>query len=459
MAYRGIRTFELISFLRQGSRPCHLHFRRGSRWLPKDGRSLNPSCVQVPHPRRGPSEYRSSCGPRSRTIRPMSRSPVSSAAIATRSRYGETAMPSRAFPAFKMPRDPADRRSFPPDGHLHVISVASSDPADQGCSATRWSLDDIAQNIVNQTHYEAISRSTIWRILEEADLKPHKSVYWLNSHDPDFDAKAERICQLYVNSPRLYQHGELVICCDEDGDADSACKYATQQAKSGKRRRREYKYIRHGTGALLASFAVPTERWRGIWARREPVTISSPIFATPPITSPKWTVTIGFWTTSTRTGACRYCAGRRVVRYPSDAKTCGVVRQRRAFLSDPTHKHVFHFTPKHGSWLNQVELWFGLLGRRFLAQGDFRSAEDFEARLRAVLGRLQRSVRPSRSLDLHRQASRPRHAIQPKHPDRSNTAAQSRALDPKDSSDCFTRPDPINENSQHDWPGTYETSY
>ena len=42
------------------------------------------------------------------------------------------------------------------------------------------------------------------------------------------------------------------------------------------------------------------------------------------------------------------------------------VAQRRAFLQDPSHKHVVYFTPKHGSWLNQVEIWFGVLARRVL---------------------------------------------------------------------------------------------
>ena len=60
------------------------------------------------------------------------------------------------------------------------------------------------------------------------------------------------------------------------------------------------------------------------------------------------------------------------------AESAARVQQRRPFLTDPTHTHVFHLTPTHGSWRNQVELWFSVLARRFLKRGDFNSMQDFE---------------------------------------------------------------------------------
>jgi hypothetical protein len=59
------------------------------------------------------------------------------------------------------------------------------------------------------------SRSTVQRILAGADLKPHRSRYWLHSDDPDFEAKALAVCRLYLDAPRLYRLGELVVCVDE----------------------------------------------------------------------------------------------------------------------------------------------------------------------------------------------------------------------------------------------------
>src|SRR5208337_3404566 len=107
-------------------------------------------------------------------------------------------------------------RRFSPSERLDLINLASSTTEQQGCPATRWSLDDLAATLINRNAHDlAMSRSTIWRILDEADLKPHRSVYWLNSHDPDFDAKAQEICKLYIEAPMMYQQGRLVICCDE----------------------------------------------------------------------------------------------------------------------------------------------------------------------------------------------------------------------------------------------------
>lgn len=267
------------------------------------------------------------------------------------------------------------------------MTIATSEPADYGCHATRWSLDDIAATIANQAYYRAMDRSTIWRILNQADLKPHRSVYWLNSHDPDFEAKARGICQLYVQAPQFYQHGRLVLCCDEKtGMQILQRKHPTQRVQPGKPEKREHEYIRHGTRALIATFAVPTgEVVYDLGETRTSQDFAAHVAHVAEhfrdMAQFDWVV--DNLNTHWSLDVCRVVAELCAV--PFREKELHTGAHRRAFLCEASHRHVFHFTPIHGSWLNQVELWFSVLARRFLKRGDFASAADFQQRLRAFL--------------------------------------------------------------------------
>ena len=233
------------------------------------------------------------------------------------------------------------------------------------------------------------SRSTIWRILEEVDLKPHRSVYWLNSHDPDFDAKGQDICGLYLDAPRFHEQGRLVLSSDEKTGMQALGRpHPTQEAQPGKPAKVEFDYIRQGTRCLLTTFCVPTgkvvwdllpTRTSADWAAH----LRHVVQQFPSMKRYDWVV--DNLNTHWSLEVCRLVAELSDLKI--DERQLRTGAQRREFLTDASHKVVFHFTPIHGSWLNQVELFFGVLTRRFLRRAVFGSMAEFEGRLDAWLKR------------------------------------------------------------------------
>ena len=260
--------------------------------------------------------------------------------------------------------------------------MATRKPATYHCAATRWSLDDLVAALV-QGRTWTMSRSRIWRMLDEADLQPHRRVYWLNRHDPDFEAKAYDLCSFYLNAHRFFAQGRVVICTDEKTGRQMLQRtYPTQPMAPGTPEKREHESIRHGVRALIASCVVPTGHV--VWNLGQTRTshdcaahLANVVHQLPDRLRYDWVV--DHLTTHWSLEVCRLVAQWCTV--PFVAKDLGRGVQRRAFLRDPTQKHVCHCTPKHGAWLNQVELWLSVLARRFLKRGDDDSAHDFATRL------------------------------------------------------------------------------
>lgn len=282
-----------------------------------------------------------------------------------------------------MPLALVDPGAFPPAERLAVICVATSKTQDHDRPRNGWTLDEIAATLINEAHAETISRCTVQRILAAADLKPHRSVYWLNSHDPNFEAIAKEVCGLYLKAPTFYQQGRLLLCCDEKtGMQVLGRPFPTRPPQPGKPENREFEYIRLGTRAMITTFVVATGEvvW-DLGPSRTNLDFRAHVLRVaahfPTMKQFDWVV--DNLNTHMSLDLCEVVA--YLCGLPLRPKEWKTQEQRRAWLSDPSHKHVFHFTPVHGSWLNQVELFFSVLSRQFLRRGDFNSVKEFEERL------------------------------------------------------------------------------
>ncbi len=221
------------------------------------------------------------------------------------------------------------------------------------------------------------------------------------AEDAQFDAQVEDICTLYVQAPALVAAGERVLSTDEmTGVQALERKHAGLPMQPGHSERREFEYIRHGTLAAILSRDVvsgqvvgptmgPTRKEEDFVGHIAGVVESAP-------TVRRWHFAVDNLNIHCSESLVRYVAGVSEVTAELGVKgewgILGTMGSRAAFLSDPGHKIVFHYTPKHSSWLNQIEIWLGILMRKLLKRGNFTSVEDLEAQIRAFIEYYNRTM-------------------------------------------------------------------
>lgn len=201
----------------------------------------------------------------------------------------------------------------------------------------------------------------------------------------------EDISQHYLSAPQRADQWERTISIDE-----MTCIQALERAlpslpmRPGKVECREFEYIRHGTQTLIANFDVVTGQvvMPTIDNQRTEVDFLANcqrLIASDP-TASKWHLIMDCLNIHQSESLVRWIADLEGIAQD----TLGVkgksgflqsMTTRTQFLTNPEHKVVFHFTPKHCSWLNQVEIWFSILTRKLLRRGSFSSQADLKQQI------------------------------------------------------------------------------
>jgi transposase len=227
-------------------------------------------------------------------------------------------------------------------------------------------------------------------------LQPHRSRYWLNANPEDpvaFGQQVATVCDLYEQAGRLAEQGIHLVSTDEKTGIQALERlYPDIPAGPGRVQRREFEYIRHGTLCLTANLEIwcgwiitptlgPTRTEADFVAHVEQTVATDPwagwVFLTDTLNTHQ-SESLVLWVAQ----ACGIEAGL------GEKGRSGVLKSRAsraAFLSDPGHRIRFVYTPKHTSWLNQIETWFSILVRKLLRRSSFRSLEDLKARILAFI--------------------------------------------------------------------------
>jgi len=281
---------------------------------------------------------------------------------------------------------------FTPEQICKIIATCCEDPSVYGRPITQWTQRELMDELIIQKIVESISISEVGRILRENDLQPHRSRYWLNVKPDELrDKRINNICSVYKNAATTSD--ELIISYDEMTGVQALERIADDLPMSaGKPQAIEFEYKRHGTQTLIAGMNVTTGEIIGECGdTRTEEDLKN--FIARVISENKGYKKYHFVGDQLNTHKSESLV-RLVAELCKNTEELGIkgktgilasMQTREVFLSAPDKKVVFHYTPKHASWMNQIEVWFGMLAKKVIVRGSFKSPEALKEKIMSFI--------------------------------------------------------------------------
>lgn len=287
------------------------------------------------------------------------------------------------------------KSTFRLEQKAHIIYLSLQDPESCGVPISHWTPEALAQKAIEEKIVDKISGRQIGRYLEELDIKVHQYKGWLNSKDKvenpeEFEKNVKEVCKIYETSKELAERGVHVISSDEKTSIQALeHKNVKKLVMPGEVEKCEQEYIRHGTTTLIAARDINTGQIIAPMVqetRNEEDYLKhiSDIVKLAP--NDEYIFIMDQLNTHKSESLVRYIAeqiGFKGDLGKKDKK--GILKSmpsRAEFLSNPEHRIRIVYTPKHASWMNQIEIWFSILSRMLLnKRKSFKSVEELNSKI------------------------------------------------------------------------------
>ena len=288
---------------------------------------------------------------------------------------------------------------------VQLVSIACEDPRRSDRPIEDWTGRELSDEMQKRSVVDSISVSWVNELLRLMELQPHRRKYWCFTTEKDrelFQAQVEEVCQTYLNARSGFQHHNThTICVDEMTSLQAnEHRAATKRARPGQIAKSECQYTRHGTLSLTGSWdvvqgqmiqtTIDETRNNHDFAKHIGRTIETDPDA-------NWVIVLDNLNTHSGEPVVRLVAGLLGIDQDTLGNKkkrrgiLGSMNSRREFLTDPSHRIRFVFIPKHSSWLNQIEVVFGIIGRRVMRHGSFTSQEDLREKLTTFINYFNRT--------------------------------------------------------------------